>query len=246
MTQFNTPGQVTCPHCGQGFAVQPQQWQQYQGRSINCTSCGKPFVVGAGAPMMPAGGMPPPMSQGYPPGPAQAYYPPPKQGMSAGAIVAIVLVVGLVVLVPLLISILLPALNHVREEAQKAKCSANLTQIMTAIVTYANQNNGEYPDSFATMIKSTGYPPGILVCPSSNDTPSTNANIKTDADLVGNCSYVYLGKGLTVSTVRPDTILAYEPLSNHHRKGINVLYGDMSVRWLSRAEAEQVIPGIKP
>lgn len=242
MTQFNAPSQITCPHCGRGFAVQPQQWPQYQGRSINCTSCGKPFVVGgAGMPALP---VPPPipmgqpMNQGYPP---NAYpYPPPSRGLSAGAIVLIVLGV---LAIPCLISVLLPALSHVRKEAQKAKCSANLIQIGTACRSYANTvGNGEYPDSMATLAKSGLVPLPALVCPESSDNPSTNSNIKTDADLLGCCSYIYLGKGLNNLTATSRTVLAYEPLSNHHMSGINVLYGDMTVRWLSRSQAEQLIP----
>ena len=57
-------------------------------------------------------------------------------------LVELLVVIGIIAL---LISILLPALNHVREEAQKAKCAANLTQIFAAMTTYANQNNGNYP-----------------------------------------------------------------------------------------------------
>ena len=48
--------QINCPHCGQTYFVQPEQWAQYQGQTINCTRCGREFQVGApatGAPVMP-------------------------------------------------------------------------------------------------------------------------------------------------------------------------------------------------
>ena len=44
---------ITCPSCGQSYAVRPEQWAQYQGRTINCTKCGNPFVVTAPATAMP-------------------------------------------------------------------------------------------------------------------------------------------------------------------------------------------------
>src|SRR5579864_7083269 len=43
--------QITCPNCGQTYAVRPEQWPQYHGRTINCTKCGKPFTVTAPAGM---------------------------------------------------------------------------------------------------------------------------------------------------------------------------------------------------
>lgn len=41
-------------------------------------------------------------------------------------------------------------------------------------------------------------------------------------------SYVYLGKGLTTDCP-PETVILYEPLSNHERGGINVLRADGKV-----------------
>lgn len=81
------PNQISCSYCGQPYAVRPEQWAQYHGRTINCTKCGQPFVVTAPphlvaqpAPVAPPGGAysappqqaPPPSPQfpsGYPPPP---------------------------------------------------------------------------------------------------------------------------------------------------------------------------------
>ena len=38
---------IQCPHCGQAYFVQPQQWAQYLGQAINCTRCGRAFTVTA-------------------------------------------------------------------------------------------------------------------------------------------------------------------------------------------------------
>jgi prepilin-type processing-associated H-X9-DG protein len=39
--------QIKCPHCGQSYLVQPEQWSQYLGQAINCTRCGREFQVAA-------------------------------------------------------------------------------------------------------------------------------------------------------------------------------------------------------
>jgi prepilin-type processing-associated H-X9-DG protein len=95
---------------------------------------------------------------------------------------------------------------------------------------YANsQPNGELPDSFQTMLKQTDLTPDALICPSSSETDGKGLLTP------GHVSYVYLGKGLT-SAASSTTVLAYEPLS-HHGDGMNVLYGDCHIEWLTRAEA---------
>ena len=45
-------------------------------------------------------------------------------------------------------------------------------------------------------------------------------------------SYIYLGKGMNARTVSADTVVAYEPLSNHENDGSNVLFGDGRVKFI--------------
>ena len=72
-------------------------------------------------------------------------------------LVELLVVIGIIAL---LISILLPALNKVREEALKAKCSSNLKNIAAAMVTYSNTNNGKYPRTY--------FNPGVATLDCSN------------------------------------------------------------------------------
>lgn len=92
-------------------------------------------------------------------------------------------------------------------------------------------------DSFQTILKQTDLTSDALICPSSSD---TNGNgVLTP----GHLSYVYLGKGLT-NPVASTAVLAYEPMS-HHGDGMNVLYGDCHVEWLTRAQALVMLRNLK-
>jgi predicted Zn finger-like uncharacterized protein len=51
---MGSESQIKCPHCGQTYFVQPEQWAQYLGQTINCTRCGREFQVTAPAARMPA------------------------------------------------------------------------------------------------------------------------------------------------------------------------------------------------
>jgi hypothetical protein len=40
---------------------------------------------------------------------------------------------------------------------------------------------------------------------------------------------------LTLKTVTPETVVAYEPISNHGRSGNNVLFGNLHVQFYASA-----------
>jgi prepilin-type N-terminal cleavage/methylation domain-containing protein len=48
-------------------------------------------------------------------------------------------------IIVLLLALLLPALEHAREQANNLKCAANLTQIGVSLLTYSNDNHGQFP-----------------------------------------------------------------------------------------------------
>lgn len=62
-------------------------------------------------------------------------------------LVELLVVIGII---SLLISILLPTLNRVRETARSAKCMNNMRQIALATINYANDNNGLMPGRAGT------------------------------------------------------------------------------------------------
>src|SRR5207253_2950674 len=50
-----------------------------------------------------------------------------------------------IAIIAILIALLIPALNGVREQANRVKCATNLRSIGKAMKIYANDNKGQYP-----------------------------------------------------------------------------------------------------
>jgi hypothetical protein len=108
-----------------------------------------------------------------------------------------------------------------------------------AIASYAKDHKGEFPDDLKTVLENEDITAATLVCPESNDTPAFGPTTQATAAALlqpGHVSYIYLGKGLTTATARIDTVILYEPLSNHASAGMNVMFGDFHVEWLTAAE----------
>jgi hypothetical protein len=175
------------------------------------------------------------------------YYPPPG-AQPPGKSNTVAIVIGVVAVCVLVfgacgVSILLPSLSRAREMANRVKCAANLKQIGNAAMMYANDNYGAYAPSIEGLVE-YGIP-AIFVCPACNDTPAVAAGTPkaTAANVLagGHLSYVYVGKGLTSRTARANAIVAYEPLTNHRNQGMNVLYGDSSVQWLTLPQANAAL-----
>lgn len=130
----------------------------------------------------------------------------------------------------------------VREGANRVKCASNLRQIGQAIVLYANENQGRYPDNFEALLLTMDITSELFICPSSNDDRAQGDTAKDMAARLshGHCSYVYHGRGLTTSVpaTRP---IACEPLANHQGAGINILFADGHVERFTPSEAQKVM-----
>jgi prepilin-type processing-associated H-X9-DG protein len=133
--------------------------------------------------------------------------------------------------------------NSTGAGASLVKCASNLQQIGLAIRLYANDNKGQYPDTFTTLLANEDITPAVFVCPSSDDStaggPTTQATLD-DLTSGGHLSYLYVGRGLTTSTATSNTVVAYESLANHHDK-INVLFGDGHVEGFTNPVAMRLI-----
>jgi len=120
----------------------------------------------------------------------------------------------------LLISILLPALNRAREQANRIKCQSNMRMIGLALQTYENANGNAMPPSLDALAQAENLPAATLICPDGN----SQSYVLTDGRV----------------QIGGDRILLYEPMSNHH-DGINVLFGDGSVKFMPNPAGQQII-----
>ena len=149
-----------------------------------------------------------------------------------------------------LVSVLLPALNRAREQANRVKSAANLREIGQAAVIFANdQKDGAFPGSFAEMYKKQELTPDVFINPrTEHQVPPGLDRDQIGAWLDDNCDYVWLGKGRK-NNLPADIVLAYEKpegLSD----GINLLFADGHVEFMVLNDAQQAIDaskkGLKP
>jgi predicted Zn finger-like uncharacterized protein/prepilin-type processing-associated H-X9-DG protein len=141
------------------------------------------------------------------------------------------------------LSIILPSLSRARHVANRVACQNNMREIGQQIALYANEHGGHYPASLGLLITLDELDADKLVCPETSDTPAPGATPAAQAAALaspGHLSYTYAGAGLTNQSPANTPVL-YEPLSNHHDEGTNVLFVDGSVQWLSKPQAQALI-----
>ncbi|HEY2589313.1 MAG TPA: hypothetical protein VGI81_26445 [Tepidisphaeraceae bacterium] len=143
-------------------------------------------------------------------------------------------------------TVVAPFLNHRHpEENRRLKCELNILQIGQGIALFANEHGGKFPDDLATLFANGNLDARVFVCPLTGDTPAPAAPTTqaTAAGLrqPGHCSYIYLGKGLTDQIAKADTVLLYEPISNHGGDGMHVLFGDFHVEWVPASIAQTIL-----
>jgi type II secretory pathway pseudopilin PulG len=140
-------------------------------------------------------------------------------------------------------TILIPSLPRSRGTSNRVKSAVNLRQIGQAILLYTNDYQGQYPDSFGTILLNEDITSNVFVSPSRNESPAIGPTTQVIADQLaagGHISYVYLGRGLSVASATPITIVAYEIPVNSNA-GANVLFGDGDVEFEDAGYMSKVI-----
>jgi prepilin-type processing-associated H-X9-DG protein len=178
----------------------------------------------------------------YTPNPLNYGLPTAKKSTSALTGIFIALLVSLLMLCGVRL-LSLPRPYVARPVSNLVISASNLRQIGQAIAIYANDNNHQFPKDFATLLTTTDIPADVFVCPGSSDTPAagpTTQAVVADFAKPGHCSYLYFGADMR-DTDNPQTVVAAEPLANHHGQGVNVLFLDGHVDWIVAPAAQKLI-----
>jgi prepilin-type processing-associated H-X9-DG protein len=136
-----------------------------------------------------------------------------------------------------------PHFEGPRPVGHRAMSASNLRQIGQAILLYTNNHQGEYPDSFQTILLNEDITSDVFVSPLRSETPANGPTTQATADQMGaggHVSYIYLGGRLSVHAVTPNTIVAYEMIPNAGG-GTNVLFGDGHVEFVGPATAAKIV-----
>jgi prepilin-type processing-associated H-X9-DG protein len=149
----------------------------------------------------------------------------------------------------MMVSIMLPALNRAREQANRVKSASNLRQIGLASLMYANtQKDGALPPDMATMLKQEDLSVYIFTNPRRNDgVPPDIARGTQDQQAAWvdqNADYVYFGRGKK-NTMGSDEVLAAEKPETL-TDGVNILFGDGHVEFIEMSRAVEMIAKATP
>ncbi len=171
------------------------------------------------------------------------------------------LVVGSLIfgtLVAIAFMILLTSMNSPRVgRTYVVPCPSNLKNIGLACLTYANNYGGNFPNRIEDLILIEELKPDKFVCPSSRDSPATGTPAEQAAAISagGHCSYVYVGKGFTLTMCDPGgfaagrsmsaVVLAHENPANH-KVGMNVLFVDGHVQFVAATSVAQLFAMYPP
>src|SRR4030095_13166804 len=125
------------------------------------------------------------------------------------AVFAIIAVLG---------AMLLPALAKAKQKSQRISGVNNLKQIGLALRLFADDNGDRVPASFEEMMNELGTD-------------------KVTIDPESGQRFIYLNSGYPLSSLEPDSVIAYSPVDT---RGRSVAFADGSVQQLSSARFDEL------
>ena len=152
---------------------------------------------------------------------------------------------GFIQALPGVLGTTMPAMGQAREAATRIESASNLRQIGQMMRMHAIDDirGAKYPDDLSDLYLTGDLSPEVFVSPRTGTmlTDYSTMTREQQAEWVAaNSNYVYLGGGLTDST-GSQTMIAFEsPFATNFDEGVNVLFGDGSVRFIDLFELEQL------
>jgi prepilin-type processing-associated H-X9-DG protein len=162
------------------------------------------------------------------------------QGLAiAGLVVGYVSIALWILILPMMLAILLPALGAARQAAQRMVCATNLREVGNAAQMYALGHQGNFPPDFQTLVQTGSMDrPKLFVCPATHHQPGALADVDqwTDYVLVPNRK----------SSDPGHSVLAFSKPECYPGKGGNILFVDGSVQWCNQEDYARLIAGAGP
>ncbi len=150
-------------------------------------------------------------------------------------------------IVSLAISIVLPALSHLKLYYARPACPWHLSQIGTGLWLYARDHNGMTPATLEELAAAVDLSSDALVCPNTEDRPPDRKQpLAQQRVRPGHRSYRYLIPNQRLADFSDDTPILVEDPANHENEGANVLFGDGHVEWIMLREAREMFAATRP
>ncbi|MBI4615498.1 MAG: type II secretion system protein [Planctomycetes bacterium] len=151
-----------------------------------------------------------------------------------------------VAIIGILAAMLLPALQQVKENANRAKCKSNLNQLGKAFILYADENKDRFPDAdgddFLELLytSETLEDPNIYLCPSSDETPAAGPSLTggTDLSYAGREHQSNPLSSAMLAKVGSRTHMAADRSEFNHGDVRNLLYADGHVEQVHEDDSE--------
>lgn len=123
-----------------------------------------------------------------------------------------------------------------------------MKSIAQALIMYIQRSQGKFPDDLGELLASSSgrtLSPASFVCPNAEHEHVPGRNSMTPEQVTdwmnANTDYIYIGKGHTTGSAKSETVILYEKPQIENLQGINMLYGDGHVNFMSLEMAEKLI-----